>query len=207
MSFGGTTTTTSRLRSSLRRRWLTARSSRPTFANKMIVYGPKSGPTPASCYDIQQVCENYTGPNGVLGAATDAETPLPDGVGRKRDYAGGSIYWTAPLCAHEVNGAIAGEYGATGNSQGFLGYPVTNEMTTPMAWATTITFNSDRSTGRQPPEPSRCAGPFATNGPRLVGSGALLDIPCPMRRMRSTAPEGSTFSSTARFIGRVAAEQ
>jgi hypothetical protein len=42
------------------------------------------GSTPASCYDIQQVYEKYTGPNGVLGAATDAEAPLPDGIGRNR---------------------------------------------------------------------------------------------------------------------------
>ncbi len=104
---------------------------RPTFANKLIVYGPKSGPTPPACYDIGQLYDNYTGPNGVLGPATDAEAPLPDGVGRKRDYAAGSIYWTAAHCAHEVNGAIFGAYGAQGSSAGILGYPITNEMTTP----------------------------------------------------------------------------
>jgi hypothetical protein len=104
---------------------------RPTFANELIVYGLKSGPTQASCYNIQQVYENYTGPNGILGAATGVEAPLPDGIGRKQDYAGGSIYWTAPLCAHEVDGAIVDEYGAAGKSQGFLGYPITDEMTTP----------------------------------------------------------------------------
>ena len=103
---------------------------RPTFANKLIVYGAKSGATPIPCYDISQLYDNYTGAEGVLGAATDAETTLPDG-GKHREYAGGAIYWTGATCAHEVHGAIFGEWQAQGLAQGLLGYPVNNETLTP----------------------------------------------------------------------------
>ncbi|MGY3450606.1 hypothetical protein ACVILH_002948 [Bradyrhizobium sp. USDA 4353] len=103
---------------------------RPTFANKLIVYGPKSGATAIPCYNIAQLYDNYTGPEGVLGAPKGAETALPDG-GKRRDFAGGSIYWTAATCAHEVHGGILGKWQAKGLAQGFLGYPVNNEKLTP----------------------------------------------------------------------------
>jgi uncharacterized protein with LGFP repeats len=85
---------------------------RPTFTNKLV--------------DISQLYDNYTAADGVLGAATEAETTLPDG-GKRRDYAGGAIYWTSATCAHETDGAIFAEWQATGLAQGFLGYPLTNE--------------------------------------------------------------------------------
>jgi hypothetical protein len=100
---------------------------RPTFADKLIVYGAKAGATPASCYNIAEVYQNYTSADGVLGAATGPETALPDGIGRRRDFAGGSIVWTAATCGHEVHGAIVGEWNALGSWQGILGYPLTNE--------------------------------------------------------------------------------
>ena len=104
---------------------------RPTFADKLVVYGAKSGPTSQKCYNIGEVYQNYTSGDGVLGNPTNAETALPDGIGRKRDYAGGSIYWTAATCAHEVHGAIVGKWNAMGLSAGILGYPLTNETNTP----------------------------------------------------------------------------
>jgi hypothetical protein len=103
---------------------------RPTFANKLVVYGEKSGQTAIPCYDIAQVYDNYTGAEGILDAATDAERSLPDG-GKHREYKGGAIYWTATTCAHEVHSAIFGKWLATGLAQGFLGYPVTNQQQTP----------------------------------------------------------------------------
>jgi hypothetical protein len=122
---------------------------RATFADKLIVYGPKSGPTPASCYTIAQVYENFSGKNGLLGS----EIIEPDGIGpapkiaggeNHRTYAGGAIYWTDKTCAHEVHGAIFqwrgvadrtkgiyAEWQALGLSTGLLGYPVTDETVTP----------------------------------------------------------------------------
>jgi hypothetical protein len=91
---------------------------RPTFADKLIVYGPKSGPTPASCYTVAQVYDNFTGPNGLLGSDKGAEMTAPDGKGRYRNFAGGAIYWTPPTCGHEVHGLIVPWRGVADPSQG-----------------------------------------------------------------------------------------
>jgi len=104
---------------------------RPTFADKLIVYGPKNAATPAGCYTVAQVYANFTGANGLLGAAAGPETMAPDGIGRFQNFAAGAIYWTPSTCGHEVNGAIVGEWNASGLSQGFLGYPLTDETVTP----------------------------------------------------------------------------
>jgi LGFP repeat/PAN domain len=104
---------------------------RPTFADKLIVYGEKSGATPASCFTVAQVYQNFTSENGLLGNASGPEATAPDGVGRFRDFAGGVVYWSLGTCGHEVHGAISGEWNATGLSAGFLGYPTTNEQVTP----------------------------------------------------------------------------
>jgi hypothetical protein len=104
---------------------------RPTFADKLIVYGAKNGATPAGCYSVAQTYENFTGANGLLGGATGPETTAPDGSGRDQNFAGGAIYWTPSTCGHEVHGAILGEWGAVGLSPGLLGYPLTDERVTP----------------------------------------------------------------------------
>jgi uncharacterized protein with LGFP repeats len=66
-----------------------------------------------------------------LGAPVDAgagsaEMALPDGRGRVRDFANGSIYWTPQHGAHEVHGAIQVKWIQCGGPGGVLGYPVTD---------------------------------------------------------------------------------
>ncbi len=68
---------------------------------------------------------------GFLGSPVIPESPTPDGVGRFRHYQGGSIYWTPATGAHEVHGAIRGKWQQLGWETGPLGYPITDEMTTP----------------------------------------------------------------------------
>ncbi|HTV34366.1 MAG TPA: PAN domain-containing protein, partial [Methylocella sp.] len=104
---------------------------RPTFANMLMVYGLVAGGTTIPCYNIPQLYQNYSGANGALGSAIDSVTTLPDGLGQKQDFANGTIHWTAQSCAHEVHGAIASEWYATGLTQGPLGYPVINQTVTP----------------------------------------------------------------------------
>jgi LGFP repeat/PAN domain len=104
---------------------------RPTFADKLIVYGAKSGATPAGCYTVDQVYENFTGANGILGNSTSAPSTTPDGVGRFQNYQFGYIYWSPSTCGFEVSGAIGGEWGALGFLAGPLGYPTTDETATP----------------------------------------------------------------------------
>jgi LGFP repeat/PAN domain len=117
---------------------------RPTFADKLIVYGLKSGPSAIPCYTIAQKYQNFTGADGVLRKPTGPESVA--GSGRYRRFQGGSISWTPSTCAHEVHGiminpphevvdantGINGLWTAKlGAESGFLGYPLTDETTTP----------------------------------------------------------------------------
>jgi uncharacterized protein with LGFP repeats len=71
------------------------------------------------------------GPGGWLGQPTIAESPAPDGVGRYRHFANGSIYWHPQTGAWEVHGAIRGLWSSLGWERSFLGYPSTDESAAP----------------------------------------------------------------------------
>lgn len=66
-----------------------------------------------------------------LGYPLTDETTTPDGIGRYNHFQGGSIYWSPASGAWEVHGAIRGKYSSIGWERSFLGYPLTNETTTP----------------------------------------------------------------------------
>ena len=68
---------------------------------------------------------------GFLGAPLNDETGTPDGVGRYNHFQNGSIYWTPDTGAHEVHGMIRDKWASLGWERSFLGYPVTDETTTP----------------------------------------------------------------------------
>ncbi|MDQ6650844.1 MAG: PQQ-binding-like beta-propeller repeat protein [Actinomycetota bacterium] len=68
---------------------------------------------------------------GVLGYPTTDETGTPDGVGRYNQFTGGSVYWTPGTGAHEVHGALRALWASLGWENGLLGYPVSDELTTP----------------------------------------------------------------------------
>src|SRR4030095_2778287 len=70
------------------------------------------------------------GPNGFLGNPVGPESRMPDRVGSYRDFQGGSIYWSPRTGAYEVHGEIQARWLAVGGA-GFLGYPNTDENTTP----------------------------------------------------------------------------
>ena len=104
---------------------------RPTFADKLLVYGLKSGPDAAPCYNVAQKYQNYSSADGLLGSPNAAETVAPDGIGHFRQYQGGSIYWTPSTCAFEIHGSILGKWASLGFERSFLGYPLTDETVTP----------------------------------------------------------------------------
>src|SRR5262249_42867954 len=81
--------------------------------------------------DIDVKYAQLGGPGGFLGAPTIPESVAPDGFGRYRHYTGGSIYWTVATHAHEVHGAIRGKWSSLGWERSFLGYPLTDETSTP----------------------------------------------------------------------------
>ena len=71
------------------------------------------------------------GPGGWLGTATTEELIAPDGIGHYRHYRNGSIYWSPSSGAHEVHGDIRVNWSSLGWERSFLGYPLTDETTTP----------------------------------------------------------------------------
>ena len=69
------------------------------------------------------------GDAGLLGAPTGPESDAANG-GRFREYQGGVIY-SSDAGAFEVHGAILVLWTELGRENGFLGYPLTDETTTP----------------------------------------------------------------------------
>ncbi|MDQ6648650.1 MAG: alpha/beta hydrolase-fold protein [Actinomycetota bacterium] len=65
---------------------------------------------------------------GPLGYPVSDEHDVPGG--RVSDFSGGRVFWSAGTGAHEVHGAIAGEFRALGGLSA-LGLPVTDERATP----------------------------------------------------------------------------
>jgi hypothetical protein len=113
-----------------------------------------------ACYSITQKFNNYAGPGGVLGVPITAEIELRDQVGGKYQnfrmtiLAGvkvpacgepdacavvegkssireSSIYWTPATCAHVVQGEIRNLWMKMGAQKGRLGYPISDEVSTP----------------------------------------------------------------------------
>lgn len=69
--------------------------------------------------------------NTALGYPTTDELKTPDGVGRFNHFQGGSIYWSPNTDAHQIWGGIRDKWAAQGWETGPLGYPTTDELTTP----------------------------------------------------------------------------
>jgi hypothetical protein len=72
------------------------------------------------------------GPGGILGEPIGPEIVSPhDGVGHKRHFQKGSIFWHPSTGAHEVHGDIRKKYAHMGWESMVLGYPITDETATP----------------------------------------------------------------------------
>jgi uncharacterized protein with LGFP repeats len=76
------------------------------------------------------------GPRGFLGPPVDAgagsgEMETRNRRGRFRDFQHGSIYWSPATQAHEVHGEIRVKWARLRGTDGFLGFPTTDELGTP----------------------------------------------------------------------------
>ncbi|MFE8598942.1 DUF4185 domain-containing protein [Archangium violaceum] len=80
--------------------------------------------------DIKAKYDAVNGPV-LLGTCLQGESATPDGVGRYNHFERGSIYWTPGTGAHVVMGSILEKWTALGWEAGVLGYPTTDELTTP----------------------------------------------------------------------------
>ncbi|MFD5869439.1 LGFP repeat-containing protein [Corynebacterium sp. NPDC060344] len=68
---------------------------------------------------------------GRLGYPLTDELTTPDGAGKFNHFENGSIYWSAATDAHQIEGEIFEKWGDLGYEAGRLGYPITDELTTP----------------------------------------------------------------------------
>jgi hypothetical protein len=93
--------------------------------------GTSCGGSPMTVGVIDQKYRALGGCSSFLGAPTTPETGAPDGVGRYSVFEHGSIYWTPSTGAFEVHGLIRDAWAALGWEAGFVGYPITDETTTP----------------------------------------------------------------------------
>lgn len=66
----------------------------------------------------------------ILQGATSPYIPLVTSSGCKREFQGGTIYFNNSI-AREIHGAIRGKFLALGGEAGLMGYPTTDESTTP----------------------------------------------------------------------------
>jgi hypothetical protein len=80
---------------------------------------------------IREKWKDYDWERGFLGYPTTDETPTPDGIGRYNHFQHGSIYWSPSTGAREVHGAIRSEWANLGWEGGWLGYPKTDEISSP----------------------------------------------------------------------------
>lgn len=67
---------------------------------------------------------------GFLGRSLTDEVVNPDGIGHRKHFAGGSIYWHPSCGAHAIHGMIGEKWGSLGWERSFLGYPLTDEGNT-----------------------------------------------------------------------------
>ncbi|WP_106215661.1 LGFP repeat-containing protein [Kineococcus rhizosphaerae] len=64
--------------------------------------------------------------NGFLRQPTSGEVPIRGGV--FQNFQGGTLYWTPTTGAHSVSGDFLRFYAGQGYENGFLGYPLTQEV-------------------------------------------------------------------------------
>ncbi|HVW42564.1 MAG TPA: PQQ-dependent sugar dehydrogenase [Amycolatopsis sp.] len=103
----------------------------PGTMTASVYYTPSTGPH-AIWGMIRQRWEALGWETGPMGYPITDELTTPDGVGRYNHFdRAASIYWTPGNGAHGVWGAIRAQWQRLGWETGPMGYPVTDELTTP----------------------------------------------------------------------------
>ncbi len=96
---------------------------------------PRTNDHGAPCLDdCTAIGRKYTalgGQGSALGEPASAEVATPGGAGRYAHYQSGSIYWHPALGAFSVQGAIRDQWKVLSWESGPLGFPLTDETTTP----------------------------------------------------------------------------
>lgn len=102
---------------------------RNEFVNGFIYWHPNYGAHPVTTHF--SIAWDRTGwERGALGYPTSDEIALPDGIGRRQSFSKGHIYGS-PAGLGTIKGAIYDKWVSIGAEKGVLGYPTTDEITTP----------------------------------------------------------------------------
>ncbi|MFF9691385.1 hypothetical protein [Streptomyces sp. NPDC014623] len=102
---------------------------RTEFLNGPIYWSPQGGAHPVVNHFFAAWARNgYEA--GKVGYPTSDEIVNPDGVGRRQYFERSTIYWKLNE-AYAVGGAIRDKWGEAGWESGYLGYPISDEFTTP----------------------------------------------------------------------------
>lgn len=102
---------------------------RTEFLNGPIYWSPQGGAHPVVNHFFAAWARNgYEA--GKLGYPTSDEIVNPDGIGRRQYFENATIYWKLNE-AYAVGGAIRDKWGEAGWEGGYLGYPVSDEFSTP----------------------------------------------------------------------------
>ncbi|WP_426707173.1 hypothetical protein ACEN2D_06955 [Corynebacterium auriscanis] len=102
---------------------------RNEFVNGFIYWHPNYGAHPVTTHF--SIAWARTGwERGALGYPTTDEFALSDGIGRKQSFSKGHIYGSLAGLG-TIKGAIYDKWVSMGAEKGVLGYPVTDEITTP----------------------------------------------------------------------------
>jgi uncharacterized protein with LGFP repeats len=113
----------------------TASSDFPTVNPVQPVHGGRNDAFVVKITDslasaaIERKYRELGGPRGLLGVPVTDQLGVPDGVGQRRHFHNGSIYWHPDTGAWAVlNGPFWDKWSALGWEQGSLGYPVTDQL-------------------------------------------------------------------------------
>jgi uncharacterized protein with LGFP repeats len=144
---------------------------------------------------IRDKWEALGGATGLLGYPVADEAPVMKGsraVGRFSRFENGVIYWSSGTGAHEVHGAIRDEWEtAWGGATGPLGFPTTDETSTPTSGGRFNNFEQGCSSGTPGPAPLPACTPSPGSSCSWTGSR-------PRVAMAASATRTSTSRSTSR---------
>ncbi|WP_345229874.1 hypothetical protein [Gordonia polyisoprenivorans] len=140
---------------------------------------------------------------GFLKYPTTDEIVLPDGVGRRQEFQGGSIYWHPVFApgAASIGGAIRDHWKAAGAQSGKFGYPVSDEISPPAALAAEATLLNffqggailwDSQRGATDALWHIAASPAGTP----ITPGPPIESPCPAEAIHKSTP----YNCEAQFV-------
>ncbi|MGY1652134.1 hypothetical protein [Geodermatophilus sp. SYSU D01119] len=110
------------------------------YAKGSIYWSPATGARIVWLGAVRDKWSTYTWEAGPLGYPTGDGVCGLAGGGCFQAFEGGSLYWSPATGAHFVTGAIRDKWGSTFYEFGALGYPLTDQATTPNGAAQYVHF-------------------------------------------------------------------